>query len=98
MRLSRPPTATFDFLTLTTVLPFDAAAAQHAGEIRAKLTIAGQTIGGYDVLIAGHARSAGLAVVTNNTREFMRVPGLEVLDWTLGDHQPSAPGRVDEIN
>lgn len=71
------------FLALTAVLPFDAAAAQHAGEIRAKLTTAGQTIGGYDVLTAGHGRSAGLAVVTNNTREFARVPGLEVLDWTL---------------
>mgnify|MGYP001575435396 CR=1 FL=1 len=70
------------FLALTVVLPFDAAAAQHAGEIRAKLTTAGQMIGGYDVLIAGHARSAGLALVTNNTREFTRVPGLEILDWT----------------
>lgn len=70
------------FLALTTILPFDAAAAQHAGEIRARLALAGTPIGGYDVLIAGHARAAGLIVVTNNTREFSRVPGLEVVDWT----------------
>lgn len=70
------------FLALTTVLPFDDAAAQHAGEIRAHLTAAGTLIGGYDLLIAGHARAAGLAIVTNNTREFSRVPGLEVVDWT----------------
>ena len=69
------------FLALTSVLPFDAAAAEHAGEIRATLATAGIPIGGYDVLIAGHARSAGLAVVTDNTREFARVPGLEVLGW-----------------
>ena len=70
------------FLALVTVLAFDAAAAQHAGEIRAQLATAGTPIGGYDVLIAGHARSAGLAVVTNNTREFSRVTGIEILDWT----------------
>lgn len=70
------------FLALTSVLSFDATAAEHAGEIRAALATAGVPIGGYDVLIAGHARSAGLAVVTNNIREFSRVPGLEVLDWT----------------
>lgn len=70
------------FLALARVLPFDASAAQHAGEVRARLAAAGTPIGGYDVLIAGHARSAGLTVVTNNTREFERVPGLEVVDWT----------------
>ena len=67
-------------MPLPQLLPFDAAAAEHAGEIRATLATAGIPIGGNDVLIAGHARSAGLAVVTN-TREFARVPGLEVLDW-----------------
>lgn len=70
------------FLALVAVLPFDAAAAAHAGEIRGRLAAAGTPIGGYDVLIAGHARAAGLAVVTNNTREFARVLGLEVTDWT----------------
>lgn len=71
------------FLALTSVLPFTSAAAEHAGEIRALLAAAGTPIGGYDVVIAGHARSAALAVVTNNTREFARVPGLEVIDWTV---------------
>ncbi len=71
------------FLALTPVLPFAATAAEHAGELRAQLAAAGgMPIGGYDVLIAGHARSAGLAIVTNNTREFSRVPGLEVVDWS----------------
>ena len=71
------------FLALARVLPFDAPAAQHAGEIRAQLAMAGTPIGGYDVLLAGHARSAGLAMITNNRREFDRVPGLEVDDWTV---------------
>lgn len=76
--------AVTEFLSLVTVLPFDVEAAEHAGEIRAALADLGQPIGGYDVLIAGHARSRGLAVVTNNRRAFDRVPGLLVTDWTLG--------------
>ncbi|MFT4189781.1 MAG: type II toxin-antitoxin system VapC family toxin [Aeromicrobium sp.] len=64
------------------VLDMDARAAEHAAEIRAGLASAGTSIGSYDVLIAGHARSAGLTVVTNNRREFDRVPGLVVEDWT----------------
>ncbi|MBS1905669.1 MAG: type II toxin-antitoxin system VapC family toxin [Actinobacteria bacterium] len=71
-----------EFLSFLQVLSFDGAAARHAGEIRAVLARAGTPIGGLDVLIAGHARSAGLTVVTNNVREFARVPGLEVVDWS----------------
>ncbi len=63
------------------VLPFDQEAAGHAGEIRAKLERQGQSIGGYDVLIAGHARSHGLIVVTGNLGEFNRVEGLRCEDW-----------------
>lgn len=63
------------------VLPFDADAADHAADIRAGLERSGQTIGGYDVLIAGHARSRGLAVVTGNLGEFKRVSGLRCEDW-----------------
>ncbi|MGO9544372.1 MAG: type II toxin-antitoxin system tRNA(fMet)-specific endonuclease VapC [Rhodomicrobium sp.] len=63
------------------VLPFDLAAAGHAAEIRAKLERQGQSIGGYDVLIAGHARSRGLVVVTGNLGEFDRVEGLRCEDW-----------------
>lgn len=63
------------------VLPFDAPAAAHAAEIRATLECQGQGIGAYDVLIAGHARSRGLIVVTANLREFRRVDGLRAEDW-----------------
>jgi tRNA(fMet)-specific endonuclease VapC len=70
------------------VLPFDEAAAANAAEIRASLEGRGQAIGGYDTLIAGHARSRGLVVVTGNLREFRRVEGLRVEDW-LSDVTPS---------
>ncbi len=63
------------------VLEFDAAAARHSGEIRAALRARGQTIGAYDVMIAGHARSLGLTVVTGNLGEFSRVEGLRCEDW-----------------
>ena len=66
------------------VLPFDDAAAAHAAEIRATLERRGQSIGGYDALIAGHARSRGLVVATGNLREFSRVEGLRAEDW-LGE-------------
>jgi len=63
------------------VLTFDLAAAAHAADIRAALAASGQTIGAYDALIAGHARSQGLIVVTGNLREFRRVDGLRAEDW-----------------
>jgi len=70
-----------EFLALLEVLPFDAPAAAHSGQIRAALTAVGAPIGSYDTLIAGHARSRGLVVVTDNIREFERVPALLVEDW-----------------
>ncbi|MDR3070105.1 MAG: type II toxin-antitoxin system VapC family toxin [Propionibacteriaceae bacterium] len=70
-----------ELLSLVEVLPFDRAAAENAGRLRAKLAAQGTPIGPFDSLIAGHARSRGLVVVTNNTREFDRVPGLQVEDW-----------------
>ena len=63
------------------VLPFDQEAADHAADIRAILEREGRMIGGYDVLIAGHARSRGMIVVTHNMREFTRVDGLRCEDW-----------------
>jgi tRNA(fMet)-specific endonuclease VapC len=66
------------------VLHFDNAAASHSGQIRAELKSKGTPIGPYDVLIAGHARSLGLVLVTNNTREFERVDGLRIEDWVKG--------------
>ncbi len=63
------------------VLVFDSHAAEHAGDIRAELERDGQIIGPYDLLIAGHARSQGLVVVTSNLQEFRRVDGLRSEDW-----------------
>lgn len=74
-------TAVERFAARLKVLPFDAEAAAHAGEIRAALEREGRQIGAYDALIAGHARSRGLVVVTGNLREFERVEGLRCEDW-----------------
>lgn len=63
------------------VLDFDAEAASHSGDIHASLARTGQVIGAYDMLIAGHARSLGLKVITANIREFGRVEGLRCEDW-----------------
>lgn len=63
------------------VLGFDEAAAAHSANIRAVLGRRGLPIGGYDLLIAGHARSRGLTVITGNLREFQRVDGLLAEDW-----------------
>ncbi len=64
------------------VVPFDSQAAIHFGQVRAELVKSGKLIGPYDLMIAGHARSRGLILVTNNLREFKRVPGLRVENWT----------------
>lgn len=63
------------------VLPFDEEAAAHFGDIRAELERDGRVIGPYDLMIAGHARSRGLIVVTGNLGEFSRVAGLRCEDW-----------------
>jgi len=63
------------------ILPFGDRAAAHYGAIRAELERAGKIIGPYDMLIAAHARSEGLTLVSGNRREFDRVPGLRVENW-----------------
>jgi tRNA(fMet)-specific endonuclease VapC len=63
------------------VLPFKESAAHHYGQIRASLERMGRPIGLHDLMIAGHARSEGLTLVTNNEREFARVRGLRVENW-----------------
>jgi tRNA(fMet)-specific endonuclease VapC len=63
------------------VLPYTSKAAQHYGSIRAALESLGQTIGVNDLHIAAHARSEGLVLVTNNLREFERVPALQTENW-----------------
>jgi tRNA(fMet)-specific endonuclease VapC len=60
------------------VVPLPAEAATAYGEIRAALEARGEMIGGNDLWIAAHAKSAGLTLVTNNEREFNRVPGLKL--------------------
>lgn len=66
------------------VLPYDSGAAAHTADIRADLERRGLPIGAYDLMIAGHARSRGLVVVTGNLREFERVDGLRCEDWLAG--------------
>ncbi len=70
------------FLSPITILQFDEQAAEEYGRIKAELEKKGTPIGPMDTLIASHAKSRGLIIVTNNTREFNRVVGLTVEDWT----------------
>jgi len=63
------------------VLDYDMEAARHTGQLRAELAKLGKPIGPYDQMIAAHARSRGLILVTNNGNEFARVPGLRVENW-----------------
>jgi len=70
-----------DFCSRLEVLPYGAKAAQHYGAIRADLEKLGQPIGVNDLHIAGHARSEGLVLVTNNMSAFMRVPALQMENW-----------------
>ena len=69
------------FLSILEVLPFDAAAAVEYGKIQAFLQRQGTPIGSFDTLIAAHAKSEGMTLVTNNVREFERVPGLRIENW-----------------
>lgn len=70
-----------EFVSRIQVLSFSPEAAAHYGQLRAQLERAGTPIGSLDLLIGAHARSAGLTVVTNNRREFDRIPGLSVENW-----------------
>lgn len=70
-----------DFTSRLVVLDYGTKAAAHYGNIRAELEKSGQMIGVNDLHIAGHARSEGLILVTNNLREFERVSGLRLENW-----------------
>ena len=63
------------------VMPYDLLAAEHYGEIRAILEKQGQPIGSLDMLIAAHALSLSLILVTNNAHEFKRVENLQLENW-----------------
>ena len=70
-----------EFITPLKVVSFDEEAAHAYGEIRANLEKAGTPNGSMDMLIAAHAVSLGIPLVTNNTREFVRITSLNVIDW-----------------
>jgi tRNA(fMet)-specific endonuclease VapC len=74
-------TAIEHFVARLDVLSFDAKAAAHYGQLRAELERAGTPCGPHDMQIGGHARGEGLIVVTNNVREFSRMPGVRVENW-----------------
>ena len=70
-----------DFTSRLKVIEYDRSAAMHYGEIRANLERKGTPIGVNDLHIAGHARSKGFILVTNNLKEFDRVEGLRLENW-----------------
>ena len=70
-----------EFITPLEVVSFDEEATHVYGDIRATLEKAGTPIGSMDMLIAAHAVSLGIPLVTNNTREFVRIPTLNIIDW-----------------
>ena len=72
-----------DFCSRLEVLPYGPKAAQHYGSIRSALEKLGQPIGVNDLHIAAHARSEGLTLVSNNLREFERVPALQLANWAI---------------
>ncbi|MBV9288449.1 MAG: type II toxin-antitoxin system VapC family toxin [Hyphomicrobiales bacterium] len=71
-----------EFVARVFVLPWDEPAAEQAARIWRDLTHQGKRIGGNDAMIAGHALAAGCTLVTNNRREFARVAGLKIEDWS----------------
>jgi len=71
------------FIAPLEVLPYDRSVADHYGKIRAQLDMVGKPVGALDLLIAAHALTCGLVLVTNNEREFRRVPSLKVENWAV---------------
>jgi tRNA(fMet)-specific endonuclease VapC len=71
-----------EFTTFVSVLPMAEGAGNAYGKIRAELERTGQAIGNNDLWIAAHALSAGLTLITNNEREFRRIPGLKIENWS----------------
>lgn len=73
--------ALLEFLAPLEILPYDGMAAQEYGQIRVHLERLGTPIGSMDILIAAHARSLNCILITNNEKEFNRVPFLEIDNW-----------------
>ncbi|MFA6699298.1 MAG: type II toxin-antitoxin system VapC family toxin [Thiomicrospira sp.] len=80
-QISKNLKAVEDFCSRLDILDYDQQAAAHYGEIRAQLERLGTAIGVNDLHIAGHARSLGTILVTNNIKEFERVDGLRLQNW-----------------
>lgn len=80
-RRTKDQSALEEFLMYVEVLDYPDEAALHYAQIRARLKTSGKMIGTNDLFIAAHARSQGLTLVTNNTREFSRVSGLKIENW-----------------
>ena len=70
-----------EFISHLDILPYDAKASQHYGQIKATLERKGEIVGENDIHIAAHAISQGLTLVTNNLREFKRVANLALENW-----------------
>ncbi|KAA3658420.1 MAG: type II toxin-antitoxin system VapC family toxin [Calditrichaeota bacterium] len=70
-----------DFLRFIHVAPYPEKAAFHYGEIRHFLSSHGRLISGNDMLIAAHAMAENATLITNNTKEFSRIPGLKIENW-----------------
>ncbi len=75
-------TALNEFLSPLDIMPFDEEVTDHCGRIRTYLENKGIPIGPLDMMIAAHAQCLGSTLVTNNKKEFIRVPGLNIEDWT----------------
>ncbi len=71
------------FLSTLEILPFDESAIWHYGDLRTDLERRGQPIGTLDTMIAAHALTTNTILVTNNTREFERVPELRLENWAI---------------
>ncbi|MBI5142084.1 MAG: type II toxin-antitoxin system VapC family toxin [Nitrospirae bacterium] len=74
--------ALVEFVIPLEIVPYDENAAMVYGDIRASLEKAGTPVGAMGMLIAAHAVSLNVSLVTNNTREFSRIPMLDVIDWS----------------
>lgn len=73
------------FILPLTIIDLDRASAEEAAKIRARLEVQGTPIGAYDLLIAGIVKAKDLVLVTNNTAEFERIPGLRIENWVQRD-------------
>jgi tRNA(fMet)-specific endonuclease VapC len=71
-----------NFILHVDIIPWNRSAAEQYGQIRKELENRGQAVGNMDMMIAAHARSLGMTLVTNNERHFSRIAGLTIENWT----------------